>query len=44
MWVQFGLLLLATVMNLASASPWERYFWSLYAFVLAMLTLVAASG
>jgi hypothetical protein len=43
-WVFVGLLLLGTVMNLASSSPWERYFWSPYAFVLAMLTLVAASG
>jgi hypothetical protein len=43
-WVLFGLLLLATVMNLASSSPWERYFWSPYAFVLAMLTLLAARG
>jgi hypothetical protein len=43
-WALFGLLLLATVMNLASSSPWERYFWSPYAFVLAILTLVAARG
>ena len=43
-WVLIGLLLIGTVMNLASASPWERYFWSPYAFVLAMLTLVVARG
>jgi hypothetical protein len=41
-WVLFGLLLLGTLMNLASSSPWERYFWGPYAFVLATLTLVVA--
>jgi hypothetical protein len=41
-WVLFGILLLGTLMNLASGSPWERYFWGPYAFVLAMLTLVVA--
>jgi len=43
-WVLFGLLLLGTLMNLASSSSWERYFWAPYAFALAMLTLVVARG
>jgi hypothetical protein len=43
-WVLFGLLLLGTLMNLASSSPWERYFWGPYALVLAALTLVVARG
>lgn len=41
-WVLFGLLLLGALMNVASSSPWERYFWAPYAFILAMLTLVVA--
>jgi hypothetical protein len=41
-WVLFGLLLLTTLMNLISRSPWERYLWSPYALVLAVLTAVVA--
>src|SRR5688572_20547652 len=36
-WILFGLLLLGALMNVASSSPWERYFWGPYAFVLAGL-------
>ncbi|WP_432987147.1 hypothetical protein [Dactylosporangium sp. CA-233914] len=39
-WILFGLLSLGTLMNVASSSPWERYFWGPYALVLAVLTLV----
>jgi hypothetical protein len=41
-WVLFGLLLLGTVMNVASSSPWERFFWAPYALAVAALCLVVA--
>lgn len=43
-WFLFGLLLLAALMNAASASAWERYFWAPYALILAGLCLLAARG
>jgi len=43
-WVLFGLLLLGTLMNVASSSAWERYFWAPYALILAGLCFLAARG
>ncbi|MBY8874300.1 hypothetical protein K7640_20935 [Micromonospora sp. PLK6-60] len=43
-WVLFGLLVLGALMNVASRSPWERYFWGPYALVLAGLALVVAGS
>jgi hypothetical protein len=41
-WVLFGLLLLGALMNVASSSVWERYFWAPYALILAGLCFLAA--
>jgi len=41
-WVLFGLLLLGAVMNVASSSPWERFFWAPYASAVAALCFVVA--
>ncbi|MEV0728308.1 hypothetical protein [Polymorphospora sp. NPDC050346] len=41
-WVLFGLLLLGAVLNAASSSRWERWFWAPYALVLAGLCFVVA--
>ncbi|GAB4059252.1 hypothetical protein [Catellatospora paridis] len=41
-WVLAGLLALGTLMNLASSSPWERWFWGPYAFTLAALCFALA--
>ena len=35
-----ALMAVATLMNLASSSPWERYGWAPYSLALAGLTLV----
>lgn len=43
-WTLFGLLLLGALMNLASPSGWERYFWAPYALILAGLCFLVASG
>jgi hypothetical protein len=31
-------------MNLASSSPWERFGWAPFTFLLALVTLVVARG
>lgn len=41
-WILFGLLLLGAVMNVASSSTWERYFWGPYALILAGLCCAVA--
>lgn len=41
-WVLCGLLVIATLMNAASRSPWERYFWAPYALTLAVLCALLA--
>lgn len=41
-WILVGLLMVGAVMNLASASPWERYGWAPFALVLAALCFVVA--
>jgi hypothetical protein len=43
-WILCGLLLLGALMNVASSSPWERYFWGPYALVLAGLCFLAGRG
>jgi hypothetical protein len=43
-WILFGVLLLASLMNVASSSAWERYFWGPYALILAGLCFLAARG
>ncbi|WP_328414683.1 hypothetical protein OG470_20850 [Micromonospora sp. NBC_00389] len=43
-WVLFGLLLLGVLMNVASSSAWERYFWGPYALILAGLCSLAANS
>jgi uncharacterized membrane protein YphA (DoxX/SURF4 family) len=43
-WVLFGLLLVGALMNVASSSVWERYFWGPYALILAGLCFLAARG
>jgi hypothetical protein len=35
-WILAGLLLLSALLNAASSSPWERYFWAPYALTLAV--------
>lgn len=42
--VVVALLVLGTVMNTASRSPWERFLWAPLALTLAVLTLVVALG
>lgn len=41
-WILCGLLLLGALMNVASSSPWERYFWGPYALILASMCFLAA--
>ena len=41
-WILVGVLAVGAVMNLASASPWERYGWGPFTLVLAGLCLVVA--
>ncbi|TDC43831.1 hypothetical protein [Micromonospora sp. KC213] len=41
-WLLFGLLLLGALMNVASSSTWERYFWGPYALVVAGLCFAVA--
>ena len=36
-WIVIGLLVLGTIMNLASPSAWERYLWAPFAATLAVL-------
>jgi hypothetical protein len=44
-WILFGVNLLATLMNFASRSSWERFLWAPVALILAVLCLaVALSG
>ena len=43
-WVLVGLLGAGSVLNLASSSRWERYLWSPFALVLAVLCLLVALG
>ncbi|MDR7275440.1 hypothetical protein [Catenuloplanes atrovinosus] len=43
-WALCGLLVVGSVMNIASSSPWERYFWGPYALVMAVLCGVVARG
>ncbi len=43
-WTLVGVLGLATLMNLASSSRWERYGWAPYSLALGGLTLVVARG
>jgi hypothetical protein len=43
-WILVGLLLVGALMNVASSSAWERYFWGPYALTLAGLCLLAARG
>ena len=39
-WILFGVNLLAALMNFASHSSWERFFWAPVALILAVLCLV----
>jgi len=41
-WILFGVNLLAALMNFASHSSWERFFWAPVALILAVLCLVVA--
>ena len=41
-WIVAGLLVLGTVMNVASPSRWERYMWGPFAATLAVLCFLAA--
>lgn len=43
-WVIFVLLLLGSLMNVASSSVWERYFWGPYALILSGLCFLVASS
>lgn len=43
-WILFGLILASALLNMASPSRWERYFWGPYALILAGLCLLAARG
>lgn len=43
-WVLFGLLLLGALMNFASSSVWERFFWGPYALIVAGLCFLTARG
>ena len=43
-WALVVLLPLGALMNLASSSPWERFGWAPFTFVLATATLVVARG
>ena len=41
-WILAGLLVVGALMNVASKSPWERYLWGPFAFVLAILCFIVA--
>ena len=41
-WILVGLLVVGALMNVASKSPWERYLWGPFAFVLAILCFIVA--
>ncbi|MGC4893815.1 hypothetical protein [Micromonospora sp. DT31] len=41
-WILFGLLLLSALVNVASSSAWERYFWGPYALIVGGLCFLAA--
>jgi hypothetical protein len=41
-WVLVGVLLIGTIMNLASKSPWERFLWAPLAFAVAILCFILA--
>jgi hypothetical protein len=43
-WVIVGVLVLGTVVNAASKSPWERFGWAPFTLVLAVLCAVVASS
>jgi hypothetical protein len=43
-WFLFGLLLLGALMNVASPSGWERYFWAPYTLILAGLCFLVAGS
>jgi hypothetical protein len=43
-WILCGLSAVGALMNLASSSGWERFFWAPYALILAGLCAVAARG
>jgi hypothetical protein len=43
-WILAGLLLVGALMNFASSSAWERFFWGPYALIVAGLCFVAARG
>ncbi|MFG2040669.1 hypothetical protein [Dactylosporangium sp. NPDC048998] len=42
LWVLVGVLIVSTVMNTLSPSPWERFLWAPYSLVLAGLCAVVA--
>jgi hypothetical protein len=43
-WVLVGLMPVAALMNLASASRWERFLWGPVALILAVLCFLVARG
>ncbi|MGH2572233.1 MAG: hypothetical protein ACRDGU_01890 [Actinomycetota bacterium] len=43
-WILVGLLPLGALMNFASPSSWERFFWGPLALILAVLCLKIARG
>jgi hypothetical protein len=43
-WTLVGVSVLATLMNLASSSSWERFIWAPVALILAVLCFVVARG
>jgi hypothetical protein len=43
-WILIGVLALGAVLNFASPSGWERYFWGPVAVILAVLCLLVASS
>jgi len=43
-WALVVILPLGALMNLASSSPWERFGWAPFTFLLALATFVVARG
>jgi hypothetical protein len=43
-WTLVVILPIGALMNLASSSPWERFGWAPFTFLLAMATFVVARG
>ena len=41
-WVLVGLLGVATLLNVASSSPWERFGWAPYSLTMLILCLTLA--